>query len=382
MVNYEYPPLGGGGGVINQQFAEELAGRLPVTVLTSGRAGLPRDERKGDLRIHRIPVLMRSADAVASHVSMLSFFPSSLWYGRRIMATEPVDIVHSFFAIPSAPSGLLLARWAGCPHVLSVLGGDIYDPSKKLSPHRTPILKQTVRAMVHRSDRVVAESRDIADRTRMIYDAPEVDRIPLALHPFPYTKISRRELNPDFSDDSILLITVGRLVSRKRVDDLIDAVAHIDDERVRLIVVGDGPMRGELEAQARDRGVEDRVSFAGFVSEERKWQLLAASDVYVSATSHEGFGISFLEAMEAGLPVVSHDCGGHVDFLNEEVSFLVELGNSLGLREKITRICGDFALRTRMGAAARDEAKKFHIDAFADRYLDLYRECLEERARA
>jgi hypothetical protein len=115
IVTYEYPPLGGGGGVIVQALAEELAKEIDVTVLTSGRAGLEETERRGRLEIVRVPVWMRRADATASLVSMLSFFPLSLRRGAALLRTRPFDLVHSSFAVPSGPSGLCLARRAGIP---------------------------------------------------------------------------------------------------------------------------------------------------------------------------------------------------------------------------------------------------------------------------
>ena len=180
IVSYEYPPLGGGGGVIIEGLAEELAKQIDVTVLTSGRAGLPESEKRDRLEIARVPVWMRRADATASLVSMLSFYPLGLRRGTELLRSRRFDLVHSSFAVPSGPSGLRLARRAGIPHVLSVQGGDIYDPSKRLSPHRTPGLRQTVRWVIQGSDRVVADSTDIARRTREIYVDRQIDVIPLA----------------------------------------------------------------------------------------------------------------------------------------------------------------------------------------------------------
>ena len=88
IVSYEYPPLGGGGGVIIEALAEELAKQIEVTVLTSGRGGLAETEKKGRLEIVRVPVWMRNADATASLFSMLSFFPLSLRRGAALLRSR------------------------------------------------------------------------------------------------------------------------------------------------------------------------------------------------------------------------------------------------------------------------------------------------------
>ncbi len=380
FVSYEYPPLGGGGGVILRDLAEELARRIEVTVLTTHRRGLERRERQGALEIVRTPVLLRNADATASMASMLSFFPSSLRAGRALLRERPADLVHTSFAVPSGPGGLLLARGADLPHVLSVHGGDIWDPSKRLSPHRTPLLKQTVSWVVHGSDRVVASSRDILRRTREIYADRHVDHVPLAIAPPRVPPASRAALGLD--PEALLLVTVGRLIPRKGLPDLIDVVGRLDDPRVRLLVVGEGPLRADLEARAQSRA-PGRVEFAGFVSDERKWQLLAASDLYVSTSMHEGFGIVFLEALESGLPVLCYDEGGQTDFLDEEVGALVAAGDQGAFLRRLREHVADPALSARKGEAGRRRARDYHVDRFADRYLEIYEQCLRApRGRA
>lgn len=376
IVTYEYPPLGGGGGVIIRDLAEELAQRIHVTILTSGRPGLPPDECRGNLRIVRVPVLLRTANAVASLPSLLSFFPSSLWTGLRLMREEHFDLVHSSFAVPSGPSGLLLARRAGVPHVLTIHGGDIYDPTKTLSPHRTPLLKQTVRTILHRSTRVVANSVDTERRTREIYGLQDLDRIPLAVRPLSVPPANRTDVG--IADGQVALITIGRLVERKGLAQLIDALAEAADPSMKLIVLGEGPKREEWEAHARARGVADRIRWEGFVSDERKWGLLQAADLYVSTALHEGFGIGFVEGMVSGLPVVSYDCGGHTDFLTSEFSRLVPVNDVAGFARELRSLCADGDLRARMGQAARTAAAEFGIEHYTQRYVNLYNACLRE----
>jgi glycosyltransferase involved in cell wall biosynthesis len=379
IMSYEYPPLGGGGGVIFQDLAEELARSLEVTVLTSGRKGLAAHERAEGVEIVRVPVLMRNANATASLPSMLSFFPASLKAGTRILRERPFDLVHSSFAVPSGPSGLLLARRFGLPHVLSLHGGDLYDPSKALSPHRTPLLKQTVRWVIHGSDRVVAQSSDTLKRSNEIYGERHVDCIPLAARRPHFEAVPRSALGLDLEDSHFVLVTVGRLIARKGLAQLLELVSRLGDPRFRLVVVGAGPEQAALEAQAAKLGVSGAVRFAGFVSEERKWQILAASDLYVSTSLHEGFGIVFLEAMQHGLPVACYDRGGQTDFVSDQVGRLLPLGDLTRFRDEILKLAADPALRARLGTAARRLASDYSIENCARRYRAIYAECLRAR---
>jgi glycosyltransferase involved in cell wall biosynthesis len=376
IVTYEYPPLGGGGGVIFRDLAEELARGVEVTVLTSGREGLAPREVDGNLEILRVPVLMRDAEATASLPSMLSFFPSSLYAGRRRMRERSFDLVHSSFAVPSGPSGLLLARHFRLPHVLSLHGGDVYDPSKALSPHRTPGLKQTVRWVIQGSDRVVAQSSDTRRRAVDIYGEREIDCIPLATERPAFERVPRAALGLDLSDDDLVLVTVGRIIKRKGLDQLLEIASQLDDPRCKIVIVGEGPERAALAARAEELGIAGAIRFAGFVPEQRKWQILAASDLYVSTSLHEGFGIVFLEGMAVGLPVLCYDRGGQTDFVSDEVGRLVPVGDTRRFRDEIQALGADPAQRAALGANAKRLTAEYSIGRYAERYLDVYRDCL------
>jgi len=157
-------------------------------------------------------------------------------------------------------------------------------------------------------------------------------------------------------------------------------LSQLGDARFKLVVVGEGPARAELEAQARSLGVAEAVRFTGFVSEERKRQILDASDLYVSTSLHEGFGIVFLEGMQHGLPVVCFDRGGQVDFVSDAVGRLLPLGDVARFRAAVLEIAGDAALRQRLGAAARRLAEDYSVERYAQRYQKIYAECLAQRS--
>jgi glycosyltransferase involved in cell wall biosynthesis len=229
MINYEYPPLGGGGGVVSKMLAEALIDRHQITVITSQFGHQSLYETVNGVELIRVPVLFRSDRNAATIVSMLAFFPASLWVGLKILRRQKFDIIHSMFAIPSAPSGLLLSRIFRKPHLLTVFGGDIYDPSKRLSPHKTPILRETVKTVLHTSDQVVTMSEDIRRRAYQYYYRAS-RKILLIKGGIPkpiFTPGQRTAYGFDAKD--ILLVTIGRLVPRKAVHELIRVIKLLND---------------------------------------------------------------------------------------------------------------------------------------------------------
>jgi glycosyltransferase involved in cell wall biosynthesis len=374
MFNYEYPPLGGGGGVFNKQLAEELVKNNNfVTIITSRFNSKKPKEVLNGVKIIRVPTIMRADKNVASLVSMISYFPASLAAGYKHLCRERYDLIHTMFAIPSAPSALALSKHFKIPHLLSILGGDIFDPSKKMSPHKTPLLHSTVKLMIGKSEKVVALSYDIKSRAVKHYKAPEeTDVIHLGI-PEPEFPPARRA-DFGFSADEILLVTVGRLIARKGLYDLIEIIKGLGKDNLKLIIIGDGPKRRDLQKQADRLNLHNQVRFMGYVSDEMKFRLLSFSDIYVSSSSHEGFGIVFLEAMAAGLPIICYNKGGQSDYLKEgKTGYLVEYGEKELFRKHLKRLCEEKMLREKIGNFNKSYAKNFYIKTCAERYQEIYK---------
>lgn len=372
--NYEYPPLGGGGGVAFKRIAEALAQRHHVTVITSLFRGLERYESRGNLRIVRVPVLMRRTRCTASMPSLVSYWPSSWLEGRRLLRREPFDVINSHFAVPSSPAAHQLARRFGLPHVLSMHGGDIFDPSKLTSPHWLPGIRPLVRHLLKSADRLVAQSRNTADNARRLYGVDRaIDLIPLGITPGRVSRMPRGQLG--IEPDRFVIATVGRLVARKRLEDLLHILAAMNDPRDLLLVIGDGPKCAEWQALAHQLGVADRVRFTGYVDDNERNTLLAAADLFASTSQHEGFGLVFLEAMDQGLPIIAYDHGGQSDFLQDgRTGALVPFGWRDRFIVALQQLKQSPELRRRCAQFNRQRVRDFYIDRCARLYENLFQE--------
>jgi glycosyltransferase involved in cell wall biosynthesis len=251
LVNYEYPPLGGGGGIAMMEIAEELARTHEVHVLTSGTKALPAIEKHDalNLTIHRAQVFGRSARATASFASMAAFLPAGTRLGNKLVSDLSFDVVNTWFAIPSGIVGSAVAKKNRIPHVLTFIGGDIYDPSKWYSPHQFYPAGLAVKRVLRQADAHVAISTDIVGRAKEHFDFDEpVEVIPLGIQEPRFPPKTREELKLDATKKYI--VAVGRLVRRKDYPTLLKAVRSVGREDVHLILLGDGPDRDNLAALA------------------------------------------------------------------------------------------------------------------------------------
>lgn len=181
------------------------------------------------------------------------------------------------------------------------------------------------------------------------------------------------------------LLFLGRLKKYKRVDLVLRAVARLAEEGldVRLDVGGTGDQADALQALARRLGIADRVTLTGFVSEERKLELLRSAWVHVLTSAKEGWGIANLEAAACGTPTVSSDAPGlRESVVHGETGLLVPHGDVEALAGALRALIEDDARRERMSRAAREFAAGFSWDASADAFEALLRRVVAASASA
>jgi len=178
-----------------------------------------------------------------------------------------------------------------------------------------------------------------------------------------------------------LITAVGRLTSQKGFDDLIRAYPII--RRVvpesKLLIVGDGHMRIELESIAERERVRDNTIFAGFVNDADLVGALRASDVVVVPSRFEPFGIIALEAMAAGAPLVVSRVGGLAEIVDDSVDGLkVEPNNPSAIAEATVRILSDRELATRLAAKGGEKAKMYSWENVAKKTLGTYQKAARD----
>jgi glycosyltransferase involved in cell wall biosynthesis len=186
----------------------------------------------------------------------------------------------------------------------------------------------------------------------------------------------RKELWED-SEGPVVLF-VGRLVKEKGVDRLLRVWASLPGhERILLLIVGDGPLREDLESQTRNLRLLPSVRFLGHQVEVSRFYSIA--DLFVLPSKTEGMSNSLLEAMAAGLPVVASNIGGNKDVIKHQQSgFLVDWEETRLCARMLMTLLSDTELRQRIGNAARRQISAFAIGDVAERYQDLYQAVLQE----
>jgi glycosyltransferase involved in cell wall biosynthesis len=174
------------------------------------------------------------------------------------------------------------------------------------------------------------------------------------------------------ADGKIKAVFVGRFEPQKDHATLLRALTQAP--RVHLILLGDGPLRSTLEQLARDLGVADRVTFAGFRDDVP--QILKACDIYVHSTTSDGFGMAACEAMAAGLPVIASDVPGLAQVI-AGAGITTPVGDHARLAQALNDLVGSVEKRACMSQASLRRARDFSIERTADSHIEMYENVLQ-----
>ena len=173
---------------------------------------------------------------------------------------------------------------------------------------------------------------------------------------------SRENLRAEVGFDGKTLVFAGRLGPQKALGVLLQALTHVPD--VALVVAGDGPERAALERQARDLGIDRRVSFLGAVPREQVLRLFRAADASVLPSAWENFPHTVVEALAVGCPVIATAVGGVPEVVRDGANgLLVAPGDATALAAAIQRFFEDEALRPKLSAAAPGSVEGYSEEA-------------------
>jgi glycosyltransferase involved in cell wall biosynthesis len=324
---------------------------------------------------------LRAAETPFRTLALSKLDPRAPFRLRAELARARADLVHLHLEL-SGSFGAAAALSLGPARPLLVASVS-NDPIGRYSwPHRI-----AGRLLAPRLDAHVAISSSIARSIQAAYAgrARRVEVIPpgLDLGRFEAPSIDPARVAALRGAAVRVVGGVGRLGEQKAFHVLLDAVPRLlaAEPRTRVLIVGEGPLRGALEARARRLGVDKAVSFTGYLSDPLP--AFRAMDVFVLPSLDEGFGIVFLEAMAMGVPVVGTRVVGSVDAVEDGVTgLLVPPRDPAILAEAVLRLLSDAELATRLTTAASSRVRQRHSRELATwRTEAMYHELAEDRRK-
>jgi len=376
-----FPAVGGA-----ERQAQALARRLlarghHVAVLTRQLGGLPRHEV-----LDGVPVVRAIRTIDLGPLFGLTYVLS---VARFLLAHRGEwDVIHVSFVYLDAFAAVLTRRLHRMPVIVRPACAGYYGDLARLTRFRVwPLLpfldSLTIRIVVRtivRADAFIANSTELHKELigggfppgRIVQIANGVDLDHFFPDPTARLPEARRSLG---LPTGLLLAFAGRLDPQKGLHTLVEALRLLAAgcQGARLLIMGDGPQRAELEQAVRGAGVSDRVLFRGLVADVAPY--LRACDIFVFPSVGEGMPNALLEAMASGLPCVASAVGGCMDVITDgQTGLLTPPGDAAALQSALQQLIQSPEMRKRLGAAAHDSvASRFGLERMVERYEALFR---------
>ena len=372
ILNYEYPPIGGGAANALSYLLTEfgLIGGVEIDLVTSSHEGKESISSVANgISVHKLAIKKDSLHYWTER-EILGYWSLATRYTNKLLAKEKYDLCHAFFALPCGAMAYRLR--SRLPYIVALRGSDVPVVNKRfkwMNSFIKPVFKRVLKA----SSGVWANSeglRQLAKKT-----TPDID-IKII-----HNGVDCREFVPAQNrrpEKRYRLVCVSRLIGRKGIDDLITALPKIKAKlgKVELTLVGEGNLKEELQALAESQGVSDDIRWLGYVDHSSLPEIYVQADLFVLPSYFEGMSNALLEAMASGLPVVVTNTGGTGELVDEN-GLVIEAGDQAGIIEAATLILSEEERWVRYSQRSREIALKFSWENAAQEYLNAYERAID-----
>lgn len=363
MVLY---PTFGGSGVVATELGKALAGKGHeihfITYAQPVRLGSFRE----NIFYHEVSL---------SDYPLFDYQPYEIQLASKIVDVvkhEKLDLLHVHYAIPHASAAfvatqILKSQGIDIPFITTLHGTDITLVGKD------PSFEPVITFCLNQSTAVTAVSESLKESTYEHFNTDrEIHVIPNFVPPTKKNNIDPCQRNKYAADKERILCHISNFRPVKRIEDVVKIFKLVNDEiPSKLLLVGDGPERFLAERTCRDLGIEDRVIFTGKIIGTEK--VLEMCDIFLLPSETESFGLAALEAMAAGVPVISSNTGGIPEVNRHGYSgFLSKVGDVEDMARNAVKLLSSEEVLTQFKENARKRAADFEISIVLPMYEELY----------
>ena len=369
-LNYEHPPLGGGGGRLAAKVAAGLVRRgHAVRIVTGGMSHLPKESIEEGVEVSRIRSLRRREDTcsvpeMASWV--LRAIPAAIAEVRR---WRP-DVVHAHFAVPTGAVAWAVHKATGIPYVLTAHLGDVPGGVPEQTGNLFRWVKPFTDPVWRDAAATTAVSSFVAGLAEKAYGISP--RVILNGMPLPPPRQVVRNNIPR-------LLFVGRMSVQKDPVTAVRALALLKDLPWSCRMIGEGPLAAEVRAEIVRAGLDDRITLCGWASSEEVAAAMSESEILLIPSLSEGLPMVAVEALANGLALAGSRIGGLADVLEQGVNgSLFDLASGpRGFAESLRPMLSDPEVLEALRHASLAKARSFELEPV----LEQYEQTLGEVAR-
>lgn len=337
-----------------------------VVLLTEQSDEEPRISEENGVKVYRTIKEGRTAE------------PQAYYETLRVWREEKPDVIHGHHVYPTGLWLYPIMKFSSTPvyltsHAEDIRGESKWDNGVRAHPVKDKLVTRAAKAcdkLVLCGSNLVKEAQDMGlseDQYTVINNAIDLEQ----------NKYTEDEIEAVFKDFSLnrdkkQTFFISRLVPKKGLDTLIEAIDQAEREDIEFIIAGTGPLEDEIRQEKQERKLEN-LKITGRVTEQEKEILFQESEIFIFPSYSEGFPIVILEAMKYGCTIIASDIPGPTDILNEENSALFESGNVTNLHNNIIKIVDEEEYRTQLSEISHRDVQRLSPQRVVDKYMEVFR---------
>ena len=328
-------------------------------------------------------VLSNLNRSILAKMQVPFFVIMQLWSTLKIVRRDKVNVIHSHWIIPSGLSGAICAKFLGVKHVVTIHAADI------LALERLPFKRNITDFIIKNSKQITVVSSYMYEKLIGLVSpgilqetTKKTKIIPMGTHvTLLQNRISKLELKKKYGiDNRFVVLFIGRLVEKKGVPYLLEAMPQIVSQHpdLKLVICGDGPMRAELKNLTEQLGLEEHVSFVGYVTGQKKVDYLSLSDIVIvpsiltESGDTEGMPVVVMEGLAAGKIIIASNVGGIKDAIEDRYNgFLIDPESPNQIAERTLEILNSQAMTKRMSEKAAETGKRYDWQNIGEQYWEI-----------
>ncbi|MCD6226142.1 glycosyltransferase family 4 protein [bacterium] len=365
MLNYEFPPLGGGAANANYYLLKEFARfkELKVDLITSSTERFKKQKFSPNITIYFLDIGKRRKNLhYQTNKDLIIYSIKSYLLARKLLKKNSYDMIHAWFGIPCGFVAMLLKK----PYIVSLRGSDVpfYNPrfywlDKIIFKHLSKIIWKKSKAVIANSQglKKLAQKTAPYQKIKVIYNGIDTNE-------FKPTK------NKTMSK-KLKILCVARLIERKGIKYLLKALGSLKKKDFILTIIGDGEEKRTLVQLTKELRIDKKVKFLGPVPHSKIARHYQKNDLFILPSLNEGMSNTVLEAMACGLPIITTKVGGAKELIKDN-GFIIKPKSVLALVDTIKKYLANPKLLATHGKNSQKKAKQMTWNKAAKSYLKIY----------
>jgi len=361
MLNYEFPPLGGGAANANFYLLKEFAKEkdLKIDLITSSIDKFKEEKFSQNIIIYRLNIGKKNQNLhFQTNKDLLVYSLKSYFFAKKLLKKNDYNLVHAWFGIPCGFIAMLL----GEPYIVALRGSDVPFYNSRFKNLDKYFFQYLSRLIWEKAKIVVANSQGLKELAQKTAPNQKIQLI--------YNGVDTNEFKPPKTkkkSKDLRILCVARLIKRKGIDYLLKALGRLKDKNFILTIIGDGNEKENLVNLTKKLKINSKVRFLGPIPHSEIIKYYQQNDLFVLPSLNEGMSNTILEAMACGLPIIATDVGGSEELVKEN-GFIIKPKSRKELVKAIQRYIDDRSLLEKQGQESRKRAEKMSWKNVAKKY--------------